>query len=294
MGEEILELFYGGGRTSKRALLAAVIATFGVTQALSVAGADAKGEALLKQSKSAYKNAQAITGTLAIHSVQNGRIVDASGPVRMKKPKLGFLKLRAPVNETYASDGKSVYVVLPTNEYVKTSVADGGISNLASLSMQMGLFYGVEKGSFVDLTNLRPNYVGKESVKGVSYDVLKTSGTKPFSFSMKLYVDPSNHLITRTVLDAELQGNKLVQTVEIQNLVLNPALTTGSFAVALPKNAKPYVQAKPEADPYEAKLVAVGKPAPTFSLPNPKGGSVSLAEALRGNKAVLVNFWFYG
>ena len=44
----------------------------------------------------------------------------------------------------------------------------------------------------------------------------------------------------------------------------------------------------------DAKLVKVGKPAPLFSIPGPKGGTVDLAQTLRGKKAILVNFWFYG
>ena len=268
------------------------------TASLSVGGvhADVKGEELLAKSKLAFKNASALTGTLSIHSVQNGTAIDSTGPLRMKKPAMGFLKLSSPVDTTYASNGKLVYAILPTNQYLKESVSGGGLKNFGLLAAQIGLFYGLDKTAFVDLSDpkLHPTYVGKEMLRGASFDVMKVSGTKPFAFKMKLYVSSANSLITRTVLDADIQGNKLEQTIEILNLKLNPALTDSSFVVTLPRGAKPYVQAKAEQDPYEAKLIAVGKTAPAFSLPDPKGGTVSLAESLRGKKAVLVTCWFYG
>ena len=38
---------------------------------------------------------------------------------------------------------------------------------------------------------------------------------------------------------------------------------------------------------------AVGKAAPDFNLPLSRGGRLSLGDALKGKKAVLLNFWFY-
>lgn len=46
-----------------------------------------------------------------------------------------------------------------------------------------------------------------------------------------------------------------------------------------------------ESDPGR---MLVSRPAPDFSLPTPSGGTVSLKDALKGRKALLVNFWFYG
>src|SRR5262249_12333016 len=44
-------------------------------------------------------------------------------------------------------------------------------------------------------------------------------------------------------------------------------------------------------DPGRALL---GKTAPDFLLPLASGGNQALSDVLRGRKAVLVNFWFYG
>ncbi|MBL8066513.1 MAG: hypothetical protein JNM34_11760 [Chthonomonadaceae bacterium] len=45
---------------------------------------------------------------------------------------------------------------------------------------------------------------------------------------------------------------------------------------------------------YKAKLIPIGKPLPGFTLKLAKGGSLSLSQAIKGRKATLVNFWFYG
>ncbi len=44
----------------------------------------------------------------------------------------------------------------------------------------------------------------------------------------------------------------------------------------------------------EPGLALIGRSAPDFILPTPDGGQISLSNALRGKKALLVNFWFYG
>lgn len=49
--------------------------------------------------------------------------------------------------------------------------------------------------------------------------------------------------------------------------------------------------AAPPNDPMTAKLVPAGKAAPAFTLKTPTGGSLSLAKAISGHKATLINFW---
>ena len=41
-------------------------------------------------------------------------------------------------------------------------------------------------------------------------------------------------------------------------------------------------------------LLAIGSKAPAFSVNSPRGGKISLASVIKGKKATLVNFWFYG
>jgi hypothetical protein len=55
----------------------------------------------------------------------------------------------------------------------------------------------------------------------------------------------------------------------------------------------------PDLKPYQMpdfykSLLKVGDPAPEFALNMPDGKTMSLKEALKGQKALLLNFWFYG
>ena len=70
------------------------------------------------------------------------------------------------------------------------------------------------------------------------------------------------------------------------------ALSDASFAYVPPPGAILYTP--PTLDDYNKKLLPVGSMAPRFALSAPTGGKTTLADALKGKKAVLVNFWFYG
>lgn len=45
---------------------------------------------------------------------------------------------------------------------------------------------------------------------------------------------------------------------------------------------------------YMKKMVPVGKPLPDFNLKLASSGSLTLKNAIKGKKATIVNFWFYG
>lgn len=74
-----------------------------------------------------------------------------------------------------------------------------------------------------------------------------------------------------------------------KDLKLDVSMKPEQFAWQPPADAKPY-----EPPNYEAKLLPVGSQAPEFRLKSPTGGELSLSEAIKGNKATLVNFWFHG
>jgi len=75
--------------------------------------------------------------------------------------------------------------------------------------------------------------------------------------------------------------------VTLRSLKLDAPMKAEQFAFNPPEG---YQQAKG----IDESLLAVGKEAPDFNLPLSAGGRIALSEALKGKKAVLVNFWFYG
>ncbi len=107
---------------------------------------------------------------------------------------------------------------------------------------------------------------------------------------MKLYIAPSK-LATR--MDLNFLDNRTPRRLEavLKNVKTNVALPDTAFAYALPKDAT--VDTPLTLDDHNKKLLPVGSVAPRFALSAPTGGKTTLADALKGKKAVLVNFWFY-
>ncbi len=260
----------------------------------TLARADAKADALLAKAKAAYQSAKSLTAILSTTMTQSGRNSTQTGTLQLRKPNLARIELTAPRKMSVMSDGKNVYMLMADNQYIKQAVGASGIGQAESLGGLPGaLFFGHDSYGFGSLsdTSVTKTYGGKETVAGRSYDVVKISGKAPFAHTMKLYIDASG-LIARSAAEVSVQGQKLEQASDWKNQKLNGVPAATSFAVALPKNAKPFKQ--PEQSDYAAKLVAVGKTAPVFAVPSPTGGSVSLAESTSDHKAVLVNFWFHG
>ena len=257
--------------------------------------ADQKAESILKETKIAFKNAKTLSASYRSSVKQNGQTANSSGTLQLKKPGMGVLRFAGPDKIIIAANGKTVYQTLPGNQYVKMSEAQGGLQSFAARGLPIALFFGVMKSSLVDLSlpTLHPTYVGAKTIDGVKCDVVQIVGKTPFSYALKLFIRSDNHLMSRMEINAESKGKKLFQSQDFLNYKLNAPIANGSFAISLPKGAKLYAPPTQSEDPSDS-LIPVGKTAPAFSLPNPAGGNVSLSESLRGKKAVLVNFWFYG
>ena len=78
----------------------------------------------------------------------------------------------------------------------------------------------------------------------------------------------------------------------LSNLRLNTSLPPKTFAFVPPKDAKPMEEAVNLE--MQNAMLQVGQKAPLFEVRNPLGGTISLAELLKENRAVMVNFWSTG
>ena len=75
--------------------------------------------------------------------------------------------------------------------------------------------------------------------------------------------------------------------VSLSALKLDPVLPASAFAFNPPPGAT-------ESKGMDADLIRVGAAAPAFDVQTQSGARVSLASALKGHKALVLNFWFYG
>ena len=285
-----MKRLYGRLPWRAAALSTAAAAAFGL--AIAPAGADEKADVILARTRAAYKTANSLTTNLSVTTTQGAQKFTQTGSIQLRKPNLARMEMTAPQKMSLMSDGTSVYILMPDNQYMKQP-AQGGLSQAEMMGgFPISLFFGHDTFGFGKLSaaDTTTKYAGKVTTAGVVYDVVTVTGKTPYVFKADLFIGPDG-LVSRSTADVTVQGQKITQASEWKGQKINAVPATASFAVVLPKGAKPFTA--PAAQDYAAKLVAVGKPAPVFSVPTPTGGTVSLADSTADHKAVLVNFWFY-
>ena len=260
------------------------------------AQADEKSDALLREVETATRSVKTLTADLSMSQsmktgVQTPQIVKMAATLKLKKPNFALIDFtQGAYAKTIASDGKNIYTLLPNNQYQKAP-ADALGKNIESLwAAPIGMFFS---GRFQSMSGGKPTttYLGKQTVEGTEYDVVKFSDPKPYPYVSTLYIAP-NKLATRLEMELNQDGRAIKLDAVLRNVKTDVALPAAAFAYTPPKGATLY--APPSLDDYNKKLLPVGSAAPMFALSAPTGGKVELAEALKGKKAVLVNFWFYG
>lgn len=256
----------------------------------TMAGADAKADAVLKEVLMAYKAAKTITADIQYVQKQGEKVLmKESGTLKAMKPNLLLLQMGGKIGQTIASDGSSMWVYMQQqNQYMKRE-ADPQGKGIFPLPLVQVFFQptaesltmigGVKSATTRDL--------GNRTMDGKTYRVLELSGAGPGT--LRYFIGPDN-LIHRMTVTMTSGSNTMVIEFSLPNLKAGADLTASTFAFKPPEGATEF---NPNA-PMEAGLLPVGKEAPNFTLPTPAGGQVSLTNALKGKKALLVNFWFYG
>jgi outer membrane lipoprotein-sorting protein len=255
----------------------------GVTCGMATARADEKADAVLKQVAAASKALQSLTADMNIKQQRGPQEVTVAGTIKIKKPDKVHLTIGPPANQSIISDGKTMYVLLPGNQYQKQSVPPGPMPDFlpGNLLLDPGSPAGAK------LAASKPQYIGTETVAGQAYRVLKLTPVAAPNATIKLYVDAHN-LVTRSVTEMKNGQDTMRMVAALNNVKINPNLALAEFQYTPPATAKLYTGPN-----YDKDLVPTGKAAPAFSLPTPTGGHVALADASKDKKAIMVNFWFY-
>jgi thiol-disulfide isomerase/thioredoxin/outer membrane lipoprotein-sorting protein len=199
-----------------------------------------------------------------------------TGKIRVQNPGKGRLELAPEKGPALliVSDGTSAYNITGKT-YVKTPS-----SNETIWPFLTGI-NGADASKFV--------YKGTETLGEVTYDVLEMIEATQ---THRAYISPEK-IIQRYIMTFSAGDKKIGQDIALANIQLDPELAAENFT--LPAGLE---EAKAPAggdgmEALNAKLLKVGTTAPAFNLATPAGGKLSLAQALKGKKAVLVNFWFF-
>jgi len=240
------------------------------------AGADDKADALVKRAQEAYRSAKSLEGE---GTVKAGPL---SLAVQFKYLRPNYAHIRISGipgggDQLLISDGKSLFMVQSREkQYQKQAAPAEGLPMLGSSPDPITAFWSTGPLAGGDL-----KHAGTKEVGGRSYEVVEASGPHG---KRTLYFGASG------LLEGQESGGPSGQAIWVKEQKLDPDLAPSAFAYTPPAGVK-------EFDPNEAmnrSLVPVGRQAPGFTLPTPAGGQLSLNSMLKGRKALVLNFWFYG
>lgn len=269
----------------------------GAFAALSpTAGADEKGDSILRGAFTTLHAAKTMSADLVMRQEFGGQSFAYKGTVSLKKPNLMRFSVKANFNgrsisQHIVSDGKNLYQYAEGSpQYMRSEVEANPKQMQGMWEGEVDAFFGGEKNA----ASISADYAGTATVNGVNCDVVKAHEKTGQKRTITYTIGRADHLIYQMSFSQSANNQTLTQTNTLTNIKLNADMQPSLFAFTPPAGAKLYDPAE-QMRAMEAKLVPAGEPAPPFELTDPKSKDrFSLAKALDGRKAVLVNFWFYG
>jgi outer membrane lipoprotein-sorting protein len=226
-------------------------------------------ESLLKRGDESMRSARSVTGTVEV------------APPGNRPPMIFQFKLLKPnlfqiigQNQAWYHDGTTIWMhMIPDKQYQKMKSQE-----IRSAPMLMGF-----EPFFQPKTPVNVPEKVEESTFGDKKAVAAALKAVNGVTQQTLFYDPETGL----PVGAEIRSGQSVVTYRIKGVKLNEDLKPEIFAWQPPAGVKEFVFSGGE-------LLNEGAQAPNFTVKAVSGKEVSLAETLKKNKAVLINFWFYG
>lgn len=205
--------------------------------------ADEKAEALLKQTREATKKIQTLRADVQTEMSSPGGPVTSKGTLVLKRPNLVRLEVQGKLAQTAVSDGKSFFLYMPgRNQYRKGEPgSDGRTIPIPCGEPATGFFHpetiGLASGGG------STTYIGKETLEGVAYDVVEVVAKIPANvpgpekLTSRYFIDPNDHLIHRTTVTFEDQGNTITNVCRFRNMETDVAVEDSLFRWSPPAGA---------------------------------------------------------
>lgn len=205
------------------------------------------------------------------------------GRILLMKPNFLRCEVSGPQSVALVADGSMYHMHDRTGgSYMKNPLAAHPSQINGMWGAEIDAFYG---GPEIEIGTV--TYAGAAKVDGVDCHLVKV--VKNDIDSSVYAIGKTDGLIHRAEMIMQNEGSSRPQKAinVLRNVQFNPALTTSDFRFSPPPNAK-----MTEDDTFR-KLLPVGTQAPDFTLKSPDGSTVNLSAALKGRRAVILNFWFY-
>jgi peroxiredoxin/outer membrane lipoprotein-sorting protein len=242
-------------------------------------------EQLLKEVVATYKSMQSMTTDFSVsQKIVGGPPISMNytGTAKVKRPDLYYYDCEGIVQQIMASDGKMAVVKSkPNNAYCQMPAGPQAMNQMVTAVAPLTLFFNPNK---LLAPNTPTAYLGEETIDGTRFQIVEQTLGQTV---MRYYID-GDKVVRRMIVNLEQNGGKLRGEMILTNIHRDVALGTSDFTIVVPQDAQLF-----EMPTAAYRPVAIGQPAPTFTLPRPDGGQITLDSALQGKKASLITFWFY-
>jgi outer membrane lipoprotein-sorting protein len=270
--------------------------------------ADAKADALLQQLAAKTKATPRLSAELVLRDKASDSTRTWIGPLNLQRPNMARVQLTYTVSPSagsyiwsFISDGKTVWSWetstnprnLRTEGRVRTWPADPQGADIDPMAGAIAIpFFFSQSLDGLFPKNPRPTsrYVGQEAVEGNTYEVIEVTGGQTNPLTIRLYIGPDK-LLHRSQMIVKLDEGEHTYEAVLQNIDTTKRLTAETFRFTLPEGMT--LQRVRTHQERKDALLALNASAPPFSLPVAGGGTLTLSDALKKQKAVLLNFWFY-
>jgi peroxiredoxin/outer membrane lipoprotein-sorting protein len=244
--------------------------------------ARSEGVHIMKEVAAVYMRMQTLTADFAVHQEVSGApAMEMSGTVKAKKPDLYAIDSSGALPARMNSDGKTVLFYIKSENAYAQLPAGGQSMNLTVTSVApLTLFFNPRK---LVAPGTPTFYVGKERWHDKVYDCVE----QRFGPSVMRYYVGADRVVYRLKVHLEMGGKKQDVEATLSHVRTNPSLSLADFPTLPPANARLFDLPVPG-----SKALAPGEQAPEFTLPQPAGADLALADLRKGRKAVLVTFWF--
>lgn len=238
-------------------------------------GQELDGAKILSAVNSRLETAQTLSGSADVAFGMGSTKEKISLNFKYKKPNMGELRIvsgpPAMPKTRMLSNGQSSWAI---DEEKKSYIKMAG----QPASAPPGMEAMVGQKSSYKVTSAKA-----EALDGVNCVRLELA-TEAVSLKRTLWVDPAANVILKVS-----EGEN--QTIVYSGLRFDEPMADALFTFT---PGKDYKEQETGGDSFEAKLLKVGSKAPNWTLKMPNGKMMSLAQALKGKKALVLNFWFYG
>lgn len=249
----------------------AIFTTLAILAAAS--GQEMDGAAMLAKFVGKVSAAQTLSGSATVKTGESGG-GDIIVHFKYKGRDKAMLKVDSgPMPMRMIASGAKSWMVFDDSKSYMEMPNDGAASMVPGFE---GLAGRESKPmAFVSMT--------KEMLDGASCIKVKAKG--PEGTDRTLWFDAT----FENLLQISERANEIAR---FSNLVLGGEIADSDFVFSPPAGYKR--QEQPAMPDYDAKLLKVGSKAPDWTLKMPDGKTMTLTQALKGKKALILNFWFYG